>query len=314
MSNELGTFNFEITSLQQAMDYAKLISDSDLAPKDYKGKPGNVLIAIQYGIEIGLKPMQAIQNIAVINGRPAIWGDAMIGLVQNHTLCEYITEEVKDDIAYCTVKRKGHSEHTYKFSKQDAKTAGLIGKPGPWSQYPERMMQLRARGFALRDKFSDVLKGMAMREEVMDYQDPETRQTKSVAASNHVSKLIEGKSTKIISVDEILDKISHASCIEDLSQIAELAKTLSGNDKDAVRSRYKDKVQSFKSEQVDTETGEITTEEPIVLTELEKIKNKLINAKCTDTLAIAADLIYSIQEEDRPELLGIYMKRKSEFL
>jgi len=56
--------------MKDAMEYAKLISESDLAPKDFKGKPGNVLIAIQYGVEIGLKPMQAIQNISVINGRP----------------------------------------------------------------------------------------------------------------------------------------------------------------------------------------------------------------------------------------------------
>ena len=46
MSNERSKFSFEITSLQQAMDYAKLIADSDLAPKDYKGKAGNVLIAL----------------------------------------------------------------------------------------------------------------------------------------------------------------------------------------------------------------------------------------------------------------------------
>ena len=176
--NELtttNTFNFEITSLQQAMEYAKLISESDLAPKDFKGKPGNVLIAIQMGIEVGLKPMQAIQNIAVINGRPALWGDAMLALVQTHPLCETIVERISDDgsIAYSTVKRRGEQEYTYSFSKDQAKQAGLLTKPGPWMQYTSRMLQMRARSFALRDKFADVLKGIAMREEVADYQDVE---------------------------------------------------------------------------------------------------------------------------------------------
>jgi hypothetical protein len=50
----------------------------------------------------------------------------------------------------------------------DAKAAGLLGKQGPWSQYPKRMRQMRARGFALRDVFPDVLKGMPVAEEVMD--------------------------------------------------------------------------------------------------------------------------------------------------
>ena len=50
----------------------------------------------------------------------------------------------------------------------DAKTAGLIGKQGPWTQYPKRMRQMRARAFALRDVFPDVLRGMPVAEELQD--------------------------------------------------------------------------------------------------------------------------------------------------
>jgi hypothetical protein len=58
-----------------------------------------------------------------------------------------------------------------KFSVEDAKRAGLWGKQGPWSAYPKRMMQMRARGFALRDAFPDVLKGLITAEEAQDYPD-----------------------------------------------------------------------------------------------------------------------------------------------
>ena len=51
---------------------------------------------------------------------------------------------------------------------EDAQKAGLQGKSGPWSQYPKRMRQMRARAFALRDVFPDVLRGMPIAEEVMD--------------------------------------------------------------------------------------------------------------------------------------------------
>jgi hypothetical protein len=50
----------------------------------------------------------------------------------------------------------------------DAKAAGLQGKQGPWTQYPKRMRQMRARAFALRDVFPDVLRGLPVAEEVMD--------------------------------------------------------------------------------------------------------------------------------------------------
>jgi len=49
-----------------------------------------------------------------------------------------------------------------------AKTAGLLGKQGPWTQYPRRMMQMRARSWALRDVFPDVLRGMPIAEDIMD--------------------------------------------------------------------------------------------------------------------------------------------------
>src|ERR1700675_2806847 len=66
---------FTPVNLTEAVALAKLIASSELAPKDYKGKPGNCLIAMQLGAELGVAPMQAIQNIAVINGRPSVWGD-----------------------------------------------------------------------------------------------------------------------------------------------------------------------------------------------------------------------------------------------
>ncbi len=192
---EITKFSFELKSYDEAMKYSKMIADSDLAPKDFKGKPGNVFIAIQMGVEIGLKPMQAIQNIAVINGRPCLWGDAMLGVVRNHHEFEAIKEEVKNDTAYCTIKRRGEEEYTYSFSKDEAKTAGLLGKAGPWTQYPKRMLQMRARSFALRDKFADVLKGINMAEEVMDYQEGDFKVVQCEATNdlNQSLGLIESK-------------------------------------------------------------------------------------------------------------------------
>jgi len=69
----------------------------------------------------------------------------------------------------CTIKRKNMTDHEEKFDLNHAKKAGLLGKQGPWTQYPERMMQMRARGFALRNRFPDALKGIKSREEVEDY-------------------------------------------------------------------------------------------------------------------------------------------------
>lgn len=156
------------TSLTEAMEFAGFLAQSSIVPKDFANNPGNILVAIQWGMELGLQPMQAMQNIAVINGRPALWGDAVIALVKSSPLCEYVYETDDGETATCRVKRRGEEEQVRTFSMADAKTAGLAGKQGPWSQYPKRMRQMRARGFALRDVFADVLRGMPVAEELQD--------------------------------------------------------------------------------------------------------------------------------------------------
>ena len=63
-------FDLSPQTFEQALTFSNYLADSDMVPKDFKGKPGNCLVAIQWGMEIGLKPLQAMQNIAVI-GCPA---------------------------------------------------------------------------------------------------------------------------------------------------------------------------------------------------------------------------------------------------
>lgn len=182
MSTEISTTTtpargLALASFEDAFRFAKMVAASDFAPKDFRGKPESCLLAIQHGSEIGLSPMQALQNIACINGRPAIWGDAALAVAMASAVCEYVREYVEGDgdalVAVCEAKRRGYEKPTVaRFSMTDAKRAGLAGKSGPWTQYPRRMLQLRARGFALRDAFPDVLKGLVTAEEAQDYPTP----------------------------------------------------------------------------------------------------------------------------------------------
>ncbi|PYD15823.1 hypothetical protein DND58_01635 [Pseudomonas syringae pv. pisi] len=162
------SFSLTPSSLTEAMEFAGILAKSTIVPKEFLGNPGNILVAIQWGLELGLQPLQAMQNIAVINGRPALWGDAVIALVRGSPLCEYVYEDDDGHTATCRVKRRGEEEQSRSFNMDDAKLAGLAGKQGPWTQHPKRMRQMRARAFALRDVFPDVLRGMPVAEELQD--------------------------------------------------------------------------------------------------------------------------------------------------
>ena len=177
-------FSLTPRNLEEALKFADIMSKSDLVPRDFRDKPGNILVAIQKGLEIGLSPMAALESIAVINGRASLWGDALLGLVQVSPQYEWHKEaESTPTKGVCIVKRKGHEPHRVEFSIEDAKRAGLLGKSGPWQQYTARMLTLRARAFALRDKFADVLKGLSMAEEALDI--PQPQQEFKVAAEVH---------------------------------------------------------------------------------------------------------------------------------
>lgn len=168
------TKGFAPATITEAIQFSEMLAKSQMVPKQYQNKPEDIMVAVQWGYEIGLAPLQALQNISVINGKPSVYGDAAMALVQASPVCEGIEETIEGEgtpnpVAVCIAKRKGRSPVVAKFSVEDAKRAGLWGKQGPWQAYPKRMMQMRARGFALRDAFPDVLKGLITAEEAHDY-------------------------------------------------------------------------------------------------------------------------------------------------
>ena len=165
----------ELSSIEDMYRFAKYVISSGLNPKGID-KPESIVVALQMGFELGLPPMQALQNIAVINGRPCVWGDAVPGLVESSGLQEYgyptqvgdrnPNGSYSDSYGYSyTTKRNGRDEYSYTFTVADAKKASLWGKAGTWTFYPDRMLLNRARTFCLRDVYPDVLRGLITADE-----------------------------------------------------------------------------------------------------------------------------------------------------
>ena len=176
--NNLRT-NLIPTDVDQALRISEMFAKSDLVPDNYKNKPANIFLAVSAGASLGLAPFQAMQNIAVINGKPSIFGDALLAMVRNDKRClsvkESIVGEAMNRTATCIVSRLAPNGETEIISSSfclgDAQKAGLLNR-GPWKSYPDRMLQMRARGFALRDAFADVIGGLITSEEAQDYPVP----------------------------------------------------------------------------------------------------------------------------------------------
>jgi hypothetical protein len=152
--------------------------------------PEQALMRLQAGLELGLSPIWSICNIMVVNGRPSVWGDAMLGLVLRHPECEDVIETIEhegteEEAAVCEVHRRGRVPVIRKFSVADVKRAGLDKKyQSVHGSYPQRMRQMRARSWACRDAFADTLRGLAVVEEMRDngksIERPKIAQTKEL--------------------------------------------------------------------------------------------------------------------------------------
>lgn len=168
----MGDRGVKLSSLADAYRFAEAVAKSGLAPKGLD-TPEKVLVALQFGAEAGLAPMASIRSVVVINGMPSWKGDIALALVrQSGLLLSYergYRGQGDDKTAFVTTHRKGDEKPwTTDFSVKDAKTAGLWGKQGPWTNYPNRMLHYRALGFNLRDQFPEVLGGLPITEEADD--------------------------------------------------------------------------------------------------------------------------------------------------
>jgi hypothetical protein len=178
-------------SIEESYRLAQAMQKAGMVPRGMESRTGDakeeaskMMIAILKGLEVGFPPISALSTIMVVNNRPSIWGDGAAALIHRSGKCEYVKEWVENEnfdeqtgqpvvkwTAYCEVKRKDQTEPLVRsFSIEDAKRAKLVGNPKKqiWMQYPQRMLPARARAWAFRDAFADVLMGFGIYEEDRD--------------------------------------------------------------------------------------------------------------------------------------------------
>ena len=161
----------EFQRFEIAKRVAHTLAQSNLVPDAYRGRPNDCFVAINMGHSLGMDPFQAIQSIAVIEGKPCLYGDGLIGVVRASPKCLWIEETSVENSATCRTQRDGDPnpiEATY--SMDDAVQAGIHTKFN-WKKHPKRMLQMRARAYCLRDAYPDLLKGLGVVEEMVDHED-----------------------------------------------------------------------------------------------------------------------------------------------
>lgn len=154
-------------TIQSQMAMAKALASSNLVPRDFRGQPANILLAINLGASLGIEPAVALTEIQVIDGKPTLSAHLQAALVRRagHRL----RIEQKKNQATAILIRSDDPEHEHRatWTMARAEQAGLAGK-GAWRQYPESMLVNRAITEVVRFAAPDVLIGVAYDPEELD--------------------------------------------------------------------------------------------------------------------------------------------------
>jgi len=223
---------------------AHTLACSTLVPDAYLGKPNDVFVAINMGSELGMEPFQAIQSIAVIEGKPCLYGDGLIGVVRASPKCMWIKETLSNDglTATCETQRRDDPHTiTATYSMDDAVQAGINTKFN-WKKHPKRMLQMRARAYCLRDAYPDLLKGLGVVEEQVDHDDsppPVTDYELPKAEPAHKAEELMDFSGEAVTLTQVEHAIHQSDTMEQLLAAGALAKNLSETEQSTARITYK---------------------------------------------------------------------------
>jgi len=227
---------------------AHTLACSTLVPDAYIGRPNDCFVAINMGAELGMEPFQAIQSIAVIDGKPCLYGDGLIGVVRASPKCLWIEERISDDgkTATCRTQRDGDPNPIEaSYSMDDAVQAGISNKPN-WKKHPKRMLQMRSRAYCLRDAYPDLLKGLGVVEERQDHDDTPPPVTEYQLPEKPKDELLEqakevfGEGVEAAPTLAEVERAMHQSdSMEELLAAGQKAKLLTPEEQGTARITYK---------------------------------------------------------------------------
>lgn len=140
-----------------------------------------IITAWQAAASLNVPPNMAIPNMAIINGSLTIWGQLPKALAEaTGQLTDFqliMVDQEYNEIclanknlhqppwaAIVKIKRGQRSTNEYFFTVEDARTARLLDKTGPWKDYRKVMLARRATAQAIKFEFPDALLGLSIAE------------------------------------------------------------------------------------------------------------------------------------------------------
>ncbi len=276
LSNNTGVFQFN--NFNDAMNAAQVLANSTLVPKDYRftyevkkgygyeattewvnnqNAAANCLIALNMANRMGYDPLMIMQNLHIIEGRPAWSSQFIIAAINacgkfsplrfeimNHgmTDVEYVetywenkkkqTRQIKIQIenvscvAWAIEKATGERIESAKIDMVMAIKEGWYQKNGSkWQTMPDQMLRYRAAAFFGRIYAPEILMGIYAADEIRDFVDVTPETSPQPAAQPKQKQL------PCYDINPLLTQISAIETMDQVRAMGQSIKALSENPK-----------------------------------------------------------------------------------
>lgn len=170
-ADAIGQLMAHAQAMTTAKQLADALCDTDLVPAIYKGKPGNGAAAILYGAEIGLNPIQSLQQIFVVHGAPAIYARTAVALVKRHGITVQTVSSTDDSVTVSACNPKTGEVEVATWDIKRAELAGFTTNK-QYKTNPQSMLYAKAAMEVCRKIAPDVLLGIAYSREELELESP----------------------------------------------------------------------------------------------------------------------------------------------
>ena len=200
MNNQLDTVNDSMPELSdnglsglmrqaEAMDaahkLATVLCNTQMVPQTFRGKPDDGAAAILYGAELGLKPQQALQQVFVIHGQPAIYARTMVALLKGKGYKFKTVESSDESVTVRGVAPSGEQESST-WTIDRAKKAGYTSNKR-YQTDPQAMLYAKAASEVSRRLAPNVLLGIKYAAEDLELEPVKMNATRQDVAAQAVS-------------------------------------------------------------------------------------------------------------------------------
>ena len=342
LSNNTGVFQFN--NFNDAMNAAQVLANSTLVPKDYRftyevkkgygyeattewvnnqNAAANCLIALNMANRMGYDPLMIMQNLHIIEGRPAWSSQFIIAAINacgkfsplrfeimNHgmTDVEYIetywenkkkqTRQIKTQIenvscvAWAIEKATGERIESAKIDMVMAVKEGWYQKNGSkWQTMPDQMLRYRAAAFFGRIYAPEILMGIYSADEVRDFVDVTPERAPQPAAHPKQQQI------PCYDIKPLLQEIEAITTLEQVRPLGEHIRELSenpnvnlcGDDLPTLRNALTVKRDAIKAQLESVKTDTVVEAEPVANDE--PVSEPKEKATLTGEKKVASDLM-----------------------